>query len=79
MPEVLPKLRTLRQMIDARGLDVALEVDGGIAPGTARSVVEAGARVLVAGSAVYGHSDYAAAIAAIRNDGLAGLEGMPAT
>jgi ribulose-phosphate 3-epimerase len=79
MPEVLPKLRAIRKMIDARGLDVSLEVDGGIAPGTARSVVEAGARVLVAGSAVYGQSDYAAAIAAIRNDGLAGLEGMPAT
>jgi ribulose-phosphate 3-epimerase len=79
MPEVLPKLRAIRKMVDARGLDVSLEVDGGIAPGTARSVVEAGARVLVAGSAVYGQSDYAAAIAAIRNDGLAGLGGMPAT
>jgi ribulose-phosphate 3-epimerase len=79
MPEVLPKLRAIRKMIDARGLDVSLEVDGGIAPGTARSVVEAGARVLVAGSAVYGQSDYAVAMAAIRKDGLAGLEGMPAT
>jgi len=79
MPEVLPKLRAIRKMIDTRGLDVALEVDGGVAPGTARRVVEAGARVLVAGSAVYGQSDYAAAMAAIRNDGLAGLEGMPVT
>ena len=79
MPEVLPKLHAIRKMIDARGLDVSLEVDGGIAPGTARRVVEAGARVLVAGSAVYGQPDYAAAMAAIRNDGLAGLEGMPAT
>ena len=75
MPEVLPKLRAIRQMIDTRGLDVALEVDGGIAPGTARSVVEAGAQVLVAGSAVYGQKDYAAAIAAIRADGSLGLEG----
>jgi ribulose-phosphate 3-epimerase len=66
-------------MIDARGLDVALEVDGGVAPGTAHRVVEAGARVLVAGSAVYGHADYGAAIAGLRSDGLAGLEGMPAT
>jgi ribulose-phosphate 3-epimerase len=79
MPEVLPKLRAIRKMIDARGLDVALEVDGGVAPGTARKVLEAGARVLVAGSAVYGHADYAAAIAGLRTDGSAGLEGMPAT
>lgn len=79
MPEVLPKLRAIRKMVDARGLDVTLEVDGGVAPGTARRVVEAGARVLVAGSAVYGQADYAAAIAALRTDGLAGLEGTPAT
>ena len=50
------------------GLDIELEVDGGVAPGTARQVVEAGARVLVAGSAVYGKSDYRAAIAALRAD-----------
>jgi ribulose-phosphate 3-epimerase len=74
MPEVLPKLRAIRQMIDARGLDIALEVDGGVAPGTAAKVVEAGARVLVAGSAVYGQRDYAAAIAALRQDGALGLE-----
>jgi ribulose-phosphate 3-epimerase len=74
MPEVLPKLRAIRKMIDSRGLDVALEVDGGVAAGTAAQVVEAGARVLVAGSAVYDHPDYAAAIAAIRADGMIGLE-----
>jgi ribulose-phosphate 3-epimerase len=79
MPEVLPKLRAIRKMIDERGLDVALEVDGGVAPGTARRVVEAGARVLVAGSAVYGHADYAAAIAALRKDAVLGLEGTTAT
>jgi ribulose-phosphate 3-epimerase len=75
MPEVLPKLRAIRKMIDTRGLDVALEVDGGVAPGTARRVAEAGARVLVAGSAVYGHPDYAGAISALRKDAQAGLEG----
>jgi ribulose-phosphate 3-epimerase len=79
MPEVLPKLRAIRKMIDARGLPVVLEVDGGVAPGSARRVVEAGARVLVAGSAVYGHADYAAAIAALRTDAMAGFEGTPAT
>src|SRR3954470_22540532 len=51
MPVVLPKLRVLRHMIDASGRDIELEVDGGIAQGTARRVVDAGARVLVAGSA----------------------------
>jgi ribulose-phosphate 3-epimerase len=75
MPQVLPKLSALRKMIDARGLDVELEVDGGVARGTARQVVEAGARVLVAGSAVYGQKDYAAAITSIRDDGRTGLRG----
>jgi ribulose-phosphate 3-epimerase len=64
-------------MIDARGLDVELEVDGGVAPGTAAKVVEAGARVLVAGSAIYGHPDYAVSIAALRADGALGLERTP--
>jgi ribulose-phosphate 3-epimerase len=50
---MLPKIRRLRDMIDARGLSCLIEVDGGIHPATARSVVEAGARVLVAGSAIY--------------------------
>jgi ribulose-phosphate 3-epimerase len=75
MPEVLPKLRALRKMIDARGLNVELEVDGGVAPGTAKQVAEAGARVLVAGSAVYGHKDYAGAITALKNDAKSGLGG----
>ena len=50
----IDKIRRARAMLDERGLDADLEVDGGIAPGTARAVVEAGADVLVAGSAVYG-------------------------
>jgi ribulose-phosphate 3-epimerase len=54
IPSALAKLRALRGMIDAAGLDIALEVDGGIAPSTAREVIAAGARVLVAGSAVFG-------------------------
>jgi ribulose-phosphate 3-epimerase len=73
MPEVLPKLRIIREMIDQSGRDILLEVDGGVAPGTARRVAEAGARVLVAGSAIYGHPDYRAAIADIRNDARLGL------
>jgi ribulose-phosphate 3-epimerase len=79
MPEVLPKLRALRKMIDARGLPALLEVDGGVAPGTARRVVEAGARVLVAGSAVYGQPDYSVAITAIRTDAMSGYDDGTAT
>jgi ribulose-phosphate 3-epimerase len=66
LPAVLPKLRALREMIDRAGLAVDLEVDGGVAPETARAVVEAGARVLVAGNAVFGQRDRAGAIRAIR-------------
>jgi ribulose-phosphate 3-epimerase len=66
IPAVLPKLEALRRMIDASGRVIDLEVDGGVKPGTARQVIDAGADVLVAGNAVYGAKDYAAAIAAIR-------------
>jgi ribulose-phosphate 3-epimerase len=54
IPSMLPKIRALRSMIDSAGLDVALEVDGGVAPATSADVIAAGARVLVAGSAVFG-------------------------
>ena len=72
IPEVLPKLAALRKMIDASGRDIALEVDGGIKPGTAGRVVAAGANVLVAGNAVFAGGDYSRSIAAIRDDGSAG-------
>jgi ribulose-phosphate 3-epimerase len=75
LPEVLPKVRKVRAMAQARGRAAAvdIEIDGGIAPGTASLAVEAGARVLVAGSAVFGHPPYDKAIAAIRADGEKGL------
>ena len=60
----LPKLRRVREMIGAR--PIALEVDGGITPDTAPLVAAAGATVLVAGTAVFGAPDRAAAIAAMR-------------
>ncbi len=65
---VLPKIRGLRAEIERRNLDVDIEVDGGITPETAPLVVEAGASVLVAGSAVFGapSRDYRAAIEALR-------------
>jgi ribulose-phosphate 3-epimerase len=71
--QVLPKLRAVRRMIDASGKDVILEVDGGIAPDTAAEVVAAGARMLVAGSAVYHARDYGAAIEALRSAGSSAL------
>jgi ribulose-phosphate 3-epimerase len=62
-----PKLRRLRGMLDERNLSCEIEVDGGIHPATAPLVVEAGARVLVAGSAVYSkQQSVAEAMAALR-------------
>lgn len=63
---VVPKIRDLRTEIERRHLDVDIEVDGGITPDTARMVVDAGANVLVAGSAVFGRSGYRQAIADLR-------------
>jgi len=65
----LPKITELRRMIDASGRSIALSVDGGISHGTARRVIDAGADTLVAGTAVFGATDYAAAIAALRGEG----------
>jgi len=62
----LGKIRSLRDWIDERGLDVALEVDGGIAPDTIGRAAGAGADVFVAGTAVFGAPDYAGAIEALR-------------
>ena len=64
IPAQLAKIRELRRMIGDR--PIRIEVDGGITPETAPLAVEAGASVLVAGSAVFGAGDYAAAIAALR-------------
>ena len=65
----LAKIAALRGMIDASGREIALQVDGGVTAETARDCIAAGADVLVAGTAVFGKPDYAAAIAAIRGGG----------
>jgi ribulose-phosphate 3-epimerase len=62
----LRKIAALRKRIDALGLRIDLEVDGGVAPETVKSVVDAGADVLVAGNAVFGKPDRARAIADLR-------------
>lgn len=70
IPSSLEKLRRLRAMIDASGYDIDLEVDGGVKPGTAHKVIDAGADAIVAGSAVFGAgpAKYGDAIRAIRED-----------
>src|SRR5262245_27745830 len=68
LPEMLPKIRRLRALCDARGLSPFIEVDGGQNREHARQSVEAGADVIVAGSAIFGANDYAAAIAAVRGE-----------
>jgi ribulose-phosphate 3-epimerase len=68
IPSQLGKIRALRAMIEASGRRIELEVDGGINPQTARQAIEAGADLLVAGSAVFGGdpAQYASNIAALR-------------
>jgi ribulose-phosphate 3-epimerase len=66
IPEILPKIRRLRQSCNERGLAPRIEVDGGINAETAPLVIAAGADALVAGAAVYGADDYGAAIRALR-------------
>lgn len=70
LPSVLPKVRRIRELIDESGLDIDLEIDGGIGPDTAAEAVRAGARVLVAGQAIFGQPDRKAAIEAIRKQAL---------
>ena len=64
----LRKIEAARKRIDATGRDIALEVDGGITPETAKRAIAAGATVLVAGTSVFqgGPSQYASNIAALR-------------
>ena len=71
IPEVLPKIAALRERIDALGKPIDLEVDGGINPETAPLVIEAGADVLVAGSAAFkgGPAAYADNIQSLRGAG----------
>ena len=68
------KIAQVREMLDERGLKAELQVDGGIGPDTAERVVRAGARMLVAGSAVFGSPHgVAEAIDLIRRNGERGL------
>lgn len=63
----LPKLREVRRRIDASGLPIRLEVDGGVKTDNMRRIAEAGADTFVAGSAIFGTDDYRATIARMRD------------
>jgi ribulose-phosphate 3-epimerase len=67
LPEMLPKIRELRRLCDSRRLDPWIEVDGGENGENAALAIAAGANAIVAGSAIFGSNDYAAAIARIRS------------
>ena len=66
LPEILPKIRAVRAMAAARGLDPHIEIDGGINGTTVAAAAGAGADVMVAGSAVFGSRDYGEAIRRLR-------------
>jgi ribulose-phosphate 3-epimerase len=68
IPATLEKLRRLRVMIKERGLAVGIEVDGGVSPETIGEISRAGANIFVAGSAIYGRSDYAPVIDLLRQE-----------
>ena len=64
--ETYARIRTLKAEIDRQGLPVRIEVDGGVSPANAKALIDAGAEILVAGSAVFKSDDPAAVISSIR-------------
>ncbi|MFO7785128.1 MAG: ribulose-phosphate 3-epimerase [Thermodesulfobacteriota bacterium] len=68
IPAVRNKIERLRRMIDERGLDVEIEVDGGIGPDNIGEIHAAGADVFVAGSAIFGGEDYGETIGRMREE-----------
>jgi ribulose-phosphate 3-epimerase len=66
IPEVLPKIEELKKMIEQKGLDVDIEVDGGINVENIGQAAQAGANIFVAGNSIFGSRDYAETIALMR-------------
>jgi ribulose-phosphate 3-epimerase len=66
IPSVIEKTRSLKAKIDAKGLKAGIEIDGGVGPKTIGSIAAAGANIFVAGSAVFGRSNYAQVIAELK-------------
>ncbi|MFT6840868.1 MAG: ribulose-phosphate 3-epimerase [Candidatus Pseudothioglobus sp.] len=68
IPKTFDKIRAARQMIDASGRDIRLEIDGGVKIDNIRAIAAAGADTFVAGSAIFGAEDYASTIAAMKRE-----------
>ena len=68
IPSTLPKLREARALIDAAGLPIRLEVDGGVSTANIREIAEAGADTFVAGSAIFNQPDYQLVIDKMRQE-----------
>jgi ribulose-phosphate 3-epimerase len=67
IPHTLTKIKQLRKMIDEQGLKVKIEIDGGVTLENAKSILDAGADVLVAGNTVFKSKDPKATITALKN------------
>lgn len=67
IPHTLTKIKQLREMIDERSLNVKIEIDGGVTVENAKTILDAGAHVLVAGNTVFKSKDPKATIAALKN------------
>jgi ribulose-phosphate 3-epimerase len=68
IPSALDKLRDARRIIDASDREIRLEIDGGVKVDNIGEIAAAGADTFVAGSAIFGSSDYAATIAAMKEE-----------
>ena len=75
MADMMPKVTALRRLIDEKNPACELEVDGGVAPDTCQTCIDAGANVLVAGSAVYKAADIPARIAELRGNSRSAASG----
>jgi ribulose-phosphate 3-epimerase len=67
IPQTLDKVKRLRRLIDERQLNVRIEIDGGVDRNNIETVVEAGAEIIVAGSAIFGTGDAENAVKELRN------------
>lgn len=79
IPSTLEKIARLKEMIDHRGLEVGIEVDGGVGPQSIYAIARAGATIFVAGSAIYGAPSYTAVIAEMRAEAERGWRDRAAT
>lgn len=68
IPHTLEKLQQVRQLIDDSGLDIRLQVDGGVKPDNIKEIAQAGADMFVAGSAIFNQPDYKAVIDEMRSE-----------